>query len=455
MVMSPTGQKLQVTVPQGLQPGQRFRIQVGPPQAQAQNFNQNNAYQQQQAAMQQQEQQRQQMIQQQRLAAMQRSQPKIKQTLQIKIPAGVRPGNKITINLPDGRQVQVVVPKGMRPGNTMTINYESSAPPQQQQQQQQSSSMPGTSRVKVVVPQGAVPGQKIRVSFEGYDYDVAVPNGVPPGSKFIAILPTALAMQQQQMRDTMNEQVQRLNAERAMMSQEKELRAQQMIEKSMKSQEEAYAVFQKYDVNHDNSMDPAELLRLLQDSGFPQNVIEDELRTADMDGDHFISFDEFVIYYNHLQERIKMGAATTASQKSELENEMAAMRNALLIQQQQLKERELQIADRNVALAQKEAAMARAEVEGHSGSVHSDDIISVEARVAKTMHDNDVAAQHMAASVQAQKENRKQRLQQQLAAKRAAKANKGAYNNLAAQDARRGSSLGAAGGQVVQASSMI
>jgi hypothetical protein len=259
-------------------------------------------------------------------------------------------------------------------------------------------------------------------------------------------------MQQKQMRDNMNQQVERLTAERAMLSQEKQLRAQQMIEKSMKSQEEAFAVFQKYDVNHDNSIDPAELLRLLQDSGFPQDVIEEELATADMDGDHFISFDEFVIYYNHLQERIKMGAVTTARQKSALENEMAAMRNALLIQQQQLKERELEIADRNVALAQKEAALARAEVEGHSGMVHhGDDIVSVEARVAKTMHDNDVAAAHMAASVQAQKENRKLRLQQQLAAKKAAKANRAGYDHGTARDARKGSTLGAAGGQVVMA----
>jgi hypothetical protein len=289
LVKSPTGQMLQVTVPQGLLPGQRFRIQMSgaPPAApQMRQQQQQLAYQQQQQKIATQEQQRQQMIQQQRLAAMQNTLPKEKRTLQIKIPAGVKPGNKITVNLPDGRQVQIVVPPGTGPGNTITINYESSAPPPQPSNQ-----MPGTSKVKVVVPPGAVAGQKIRVSFEGYDYDVAVPNGVLPGSKFIAILPTALAMQQKRMHDRLNAEAQQLQQERNMLSIEKQQKAQLMIAQSMKIQEEARGVFLKYDINHDNAIDPAELLRLLQDSGFPSNVIEEELNQADMDGDNAISFE--------------------------------------------------------------------------------------------------------------------------------------------------------------------
>jgi hypothetical protein len=47
---------------------------------------------------------------------------KVQKTVEITIPQGVRPGNKITIKLPDGRQVQVTVPNGMRPGNKMTVN---------------------------------------------------------------------------------------------------------------------------------------------------------------------------------------------------------------------------------------------------------------------------------------------------------------------------------------------
>ena len=399
LVKSPTGQMLQVTVPPGLQPGQHFRIQVpnvcNPNNAQVPNImhggstalspqqqrmQQQQAFQQQQQAAAAQEQRRQQMIQQQRLAAMQNTLPKTKQQLQIKVPAGVKPGNTITVNLPDGRSIQITVPKGVLPGNTITVNYESATPPPNEAGPQ----MEGTSKVKVVVPPGAVPGQNIRVSFQGYDYDVAVPNGVPPGSKFIAILPTALAMQQQQMHDRLNAEAQKLSQERSMLSAEKQQRAQTLIEKSMRLQEEARNVFVKYDVNHDNAIDPAELLRLLQDSGFPSHVIQEELASADMDGDNAISFEEFVVYYNHLQERIKMGAATTAQQQSAMVDEMQALKNALLIQQQQLKQQQLEVAERNMALAQKEAAMARAEVEAHTGALYgATEEVSVEARVAR------------------------------------------------------------------------
>ena len=119
VVKSPQGQMLQVVVPMGLQPGQRFRIACGPtPAPQAVNqFQQQQMMmqqqQQQQQMMAQQEAQRQQRIQQQRLAAMQRAAPKTTQQFAFKIPAGVRPGNKITINLPDGRQVQVTVVSGL------------------------------------------------------------------------------------------------------------------------------------------------------------------------------------------------------------------------------------------------------------------------------------------------------------------------------------------------------
>ena len=64
---------------------------------------------------------------------------------------------------------------------------------------------------------------------------------------------------------------------------------------------------------------------------------------------------------------------------------MQALKNALLIQQQQLKQQQLEVAERNMALAAKEAAMARAEVEAHSSGGLNNDIISVEARVASTM----------------------------------------------------------------------
>jgi hypothetical protein len=44
-------------------------------------------------------------------------------TLTISLPKGIKPGNKIHVNLPDSRQIDITVPKGMRSGNTLTINY--------------------------------------------------------------------------------------------------------------------------------------------------------------------------------------------------------------------------------------------------------------------------------------------------------------------------------------------
>jgi hypothetical protein len=44
-------------------------------------------------------------------------------TIEIKIPKGMRAGNTLAVNLPDGRSVEQVVPEGMREGNTLTIKY--------------------------------------------------------------------------------------------------------------------------------------------------------------------------------------------------------------------------------------------------------------------------------------------------------------------------------------------
>jgi hypothetical protein len=49
---------------------------------------------------------------------------KEQKTIKITIPNGVKPGNKINVNLPDGRKLSITVPKGMKPGNKMTVNYE-------------------------------------------------------------------------------------------------------------------------------------------------------------------------------------------------------------------------------------------------------------------------------------------------------------------------------------------
>ena len=126
-IQTPSG-LMRITVPQGVSPGMTFQIAVpstqptpvvvpmtmpmANPNAIAQQQREMNFYQQQQA-----------LAQQQQFQPQQPQQPqKVQKSVQVTIPKGVRPGNKITINLPDGRQVQITVPKGMRPGNKMTVN---------------------------------------------------------------------------------------------------------------------------------------------------------------------------------------------------------------------------------------------------------------------------------------------------------------------------------------------
>jgi hypothetical protein len=52
---------------------------------------------------------------------MQQQQQEVEKTLKITIPRGVKAGNTITVNLPDGRSLKVKVPNGMRAGNTLTV----------------------------------------------------------------------------------------------------------------------------------------------------------------------------------------------------------------------------------------------------------------------------------------------------------------------------------------------
>ena len=131
-------------------------------------------------------------------------------------------------------------------------------------------------------------------------------------------------------------------------------------------------------------------------------------------------------------------------------SEMQALKNALLIQQQQLKQQQLEVAERNMALAAKEAAMARAEVEAHSSGGFNNDIISVEARVASTMRQNEIASQQLAADQSKKKEARQIRLREQLEAKKRAKLARACHTDAHnAQFAKRGNTLQNSGAVVV------
>jgi len=48
----------------------------------------------------------------------------VHKTIEVTIPHGTKPGNTVTVNLPDGREIHITVPHGMHAGNIMTINYD-------------------------------------------------------------------------------------------------------------------------------------------------------------------------------------------------------------------------------------------------------------------------------------------------------------------------------------------
>jgi len=54
-----------------------------------------------------------------------KQQKTVQKTVQITIPNGVKPGNQITVNLPNGKSVKITVPNGMKPGNKLTVNCKS------------------------------------------------------------------------------------------------------------------------------------------------------------------------------------------------------------------------------------------------------------------------------------------------------------------------------------------
>eukprot|EP00949_MAST-11_sp_MAST-11-sp1_P001374 g1374.t1 len=185
------------------------------------------------------------------------------------------------------------------------------------------------------------------------------------------------------------------------------------INEEQKRADEARTVFQKYDVDHSNSIDRTELTNLLCDLGFPPEVIDVELATADSDGNNFVEWPEFVIYYNNLRERMKNGAVESAkkavearrSQHSELE-ELQKLQAALANQQAALEKRESEI-------AAKEAQIKRSSLsEGESAAV------LVEARVAEIQAGHEQALQMQAEALAREQEQRRLKLEEKLRKRR-------------------------------------
>jgi len=90
-------------------------------------------------------------------------------------PPGVGPGQRFTVNLPDGRATQITVPASCPPGGTVQFKIPRATP--------------GAGGAKMImltvrVPQGVQPGQKMNVRYNGKLVQVVVPQGAVPLSTF-------------------------------------------------------------------------------------------------------------------------------------------------------------------------------------------------------------------------------------------------------------------------------
>ena len=115
-------------------------------------------------------------------------------TMRAACPPGIRPGQKFTVNLPDGRATQIQVPAGCPPGGTVQFKIPRAVA---------GASGPKMIMLTVRVPEGVVAGQKMNVRYDGKLVQVTVPAGAVPLSTFkVTVNKTALdaagALQQQQ-----------------------------------------------------------------------------------------------------------------------------------------------------------------------------------------------------------------------------------------------------------------
>lgn len=301
---------------------------------------------------------------------------------------------------------------------------------QQQQQQQQWSrqnqenltNIQGMKKINVVVPPDYVPGKQLRIMFEGLSYDIKVPDNCRPGTKFAALLPVDLAKQQQAARESMRLEHEQLEAERArMQSMREKIAAEEreaLIQESLQREEEARIVFTKYDRDFNAAIDKTELEQLLRDQGFPPEVLEREIQMADQDLDAFISFDEFVVYYNHLMQRIAHGAVDQANAEVQAQKTAQERLNAATAEAQaNLKRQEAALALKEAELLAREAQISQSII---SQRTAQQDAATIEGRVTELVEGNARAAAMLQDSVARDQAAKQAKLRARLEARRSA-----------------------------------
>lgn len=102
--------------------------------------------------------------------------------LTVEIPAGLRAGDEMSVEGPDGNVYTVAVPAGLRGGMAMEVDLPDGPGP--------SGSASGTQPVELVVPDGIYSGQPFTVEFMGTNYEIVCPDGCGAGDAIVVELPS-------------------------------------------------------------------------------------------------------------------------------------------------------------------------------------------------------------------------------------------------------------------------
>ena len=130
-------------------------------------------------------------------------------TFDVIVPDGVKPGDSITLDLADGREVDVIIPEGHCAGDAFEVELdmsEATTPTPRDDAEDAAEGMPGgvkptavpksepamvaasvkpqSCTVNVTCPEGVASGETIAIQYENHAFDVQIPAGVSPGEEF-------------------------------------------------------------------------------------------------------------------------------------------------------------------------------------------------------------------------------------------------------------------------------
>ena len=99
--------------------------------------------------------------------------------LEVMIPHGLRAGDTMSVEGPDGLAYDVVIPMGLRGGMSMEVDLPGGPEPGASAAQQ----------VEVVVPDGIHAGEAFTVEFDGTSFEIVCPDGCGAGSAILIDVP--------------------------------------------------------------------------------------------------------------------------------------------------------------------------------------------------------------------------------------------------------------------------